>query len=118
MMRRLIRAIVRNATASAGEGLTRGLTLRLDPVILNAANILSLEEVEVVNHFSGERLVTFAEAGAPGEASAPRVRAGDTISILSWGLLHDGQTLAHRATIVTLDGENRVVAVEAAAIEE
>jgi len=107
MMRRLIRAMIRNATATASEG----PTLRVDPIILRAANILPLEEVEIVHHATNERFTTFAEPGTPGEVSTPAVRAGDAITILSWGLLHDGQTLAHRATIVTLDGENRVVAV-------
>ncbi|MDQ3280740.1 MAG: aspartate 1-decarboxylase [Acidobacteriota bacterium] len=107
MMRRLVRAAIRNATVTRGEG----LTLRIDPVILRAANILPLEEVELVNHATGERFTTFAEAGAAGEVIAPRFRSGDAISIVSWGILHDGQTLAHKATIVTLDASNSVIAV-------
>lgn len=113
MMRRLVRAAIRNATVTAGDG----MTLRIDPVILRAANILPLEEVEIVNHATHERVVTFAEIGQSGQVSAPGVRTADTISILSFGLMHDGQTLAHKATIVELDGENRVVAVgEVAAV--
>jgi aspartate 1-decarboxylase len=107
MMRRLVRAAIQNATVTRGEG----LTLRIDPVILRAANILPLEEVELVNHATNERFTTFAELGAEREVLAPRVREGDTISIVSWGMMHDGQTLAHRATLVTLDAENRVIAV-------
>ena len=107
MMRRLVRAAIRNATITESEG----VTLRIDPLILAAANVLPLEEVEVVNHASGERVVTFAEAGAAGEVSAPRMRAGDVVTILSWGAMHDGQTLNHTAKLVTLDASNRVVAV-------
>lgn len=113
MMRRLVRAAIRNATVTGGEG----FTLRIDPVILHAANILPLEEVEVVNQATGERTITFAEIGESGAVIAPRMRAGDLVSIVSHGIMHDGQTLAHKATIVTLDGENRVVAVsEVAAV--
>ena len=108
MMRRLVRAAVRNATVTQAEG----VTLKIDPLILTAANILPLEEVEVVNHATGERVTTFAEAGASGEVSAPRMRAGDVVSILSWGVLHDGQTLNHTAVIVTVDAANRVIAVQ------
>jgi aspartate 1-decarboxylase len=108
MMRRLIRAAIQNATVTRGEG----RTLRIDPVILRAANILPLEEIEIVNHASGERLTTFVEVAAEGSGEvAVKMREGDRISIVSWGLLHDGQTLAHKASIVTLDGENRVIAV-------
>ena len=112
-MRRLVRAAIRNATVTHGGA----ETLRVDPIILRAANILPLEEVELVNHATNERFLTFAELGGDGEVLAPRVRTGDTISIVSWGVMHDGQTLAHRATLVTLDGANRVVAVTEAAAQ-
>jgi len=107
MMRRLVRAAIQNATVTRGES----LTLRIDPVLLRAANILPLEEVEIVHHATGERFVTFAEEASSGEVIAPRVRAGDVISIVSWGWLHDGQTLAHTAKIVTVDAANHLVAL-------
>jgi ABC-type multidrug transport system ATPase subunit len=107
MMRRLVRAAIQNATITRSEG----MTLKVDPVILLAANILPLEEVELVHHATGERLITFAEAGASGEVISPRGRTGDTISVVSWGLMHDGQTLAHTARIVTLGLGNVVTAV-------
>lgn len=106
MMRRLVRAAIRNATITRGEG----STLKIDPLILRAANILPLEEVELVHHATGERITTFAEAGTSGEVSVPRGRAGDIVSIVSWGMLHDGQTVNHTARIVTLL-DNVVVAV-------
>ena len=108
MMRRLVRAAVQNATVTHGDA----LTLRVDPLILRAANILPLEEVEVVNHATGERVVTFAEEAGSGEVHAPRMRAGDVVSIVSWGVMHDGQTLNHTAKIVTLDGKNEVTAID------
>lgn len=107
MMRRLVRAAVQNATVTHGNA----LTLRIDPLILRAANILPLEEVEIVNHATGERVTTFAEEAAGGEVHAPRMRAGDVISIVSWGVLHDGQTLNHTAKLVTVDAKNEVTAI-------
>lgn len=107
MMRRLVRAAVQNATVTHGNA----LNLRVDPLILHAANILPLEEVELVNHATGERFVTFAEEAGGGEVHAPRMRAGDVISVLSWGLMHDGQTLNHSAKIVTVDEKNEVTAI-------
>lgn len=107
MMRRLVRAAIRNATVTHAQG----QSLKADPRILTAANILPLEEVEVVNHATGARVVTFAEAGGHGEVSVPQMRAGDVVSILSWGTMHDGQTIAHKATIVTVDAANVVVAI-------
>lgn len=107
MMRRLVRAAVQNATVTHGGA----LTLRVDPLILGAANILPLEEVEIVNHATGEAVVTFAEEAGSGEVHAPRMRAGDVVSIVSWGVMHDGQTLNHSAKIVTVDAKNVVTAI-------
>jgi aspartate 1-decarboxylase len=69
-----------------------------------------------VHHATGERFTTFAQPAAEGsgEVSVHGVRAGDVVSIFSWGLMHDGQTLAHTANVVELDAENRVVAITAA----
>jgi aspartate 1-decarboxylase len=109
MMRRFVRAAIQNATVTRGEG----VTLRIDPVILHAAEILPLEEVEIVHHGTGHRLATYAEAGqeGAGEVVVPHARAGDMVSILSWGQLHDGQTLAHRAKLLVLDASNRIVSL-------
>ena len=109
MMRRLVRALVRGGTAT---GVSAG-SLAVDPLILRAANILPFEEAEVLHHATGARFATFAEPAAEGSGriDAPGVRAGDAVTIVSWGLLHDGQTLGHRALVVTLDRENRVVGI-------
>jgi len=107
MMRRLVRAAIQNATVTHGNA----LTFRADPLILRAANILPLEEVEIVNHATGDRLTTFAEEAGTGEVHAPRMRVGDVISIVSWGVLHDGQTLNHTAKLVTLNDRNEVVSL-------
>lgn len=110
MMRSLLRAVIRNATVTHADS----VGLRLDPLLMHAAELLPLEQVEVVNVATGARFTTFVEAGQEGSGEV-RVhgiaRAGDAITILCWGFLHDGQTLAHRAKVVTVDGENKVVAL-------
>lgn len=108
MMRRLLRAAVRNATVTSGEG----HALLIDPVILNAADLLPLEEVEIVHHATGARHTAFVEVGEAGQCAVPHARAGDAVSILSWGLMHDGQTINHSARLVTVDAKNVVIAVE------
>ena len=108
MMRRLLRAAVRGAKVTGGEG----VSLRLDPLVMAAAAILPLEEVEIVNHATGSRQRTYVEPGNSGECITPQSRAGDVVSILAWGLMHDGQTLNHTARVVTVDDRNGVVAAE------
>jgi aspartate 1-decarboxylase len=114
MMRRLVRAAIRNAQVTSGDA----LNLCVDGVLLRAANILPLEDVEIVNHTTGERMTTFVDEAASGEVIAPRMRAGDVISVVSWGLLHDGQTLNHKATLVTVDAQNVAIAIEERSVSE
>ena len=115
MIRRFLRAAIRHARVTHADR----TSLVIDPILLRAANVLPFEEVEIVHHATGERFTTFVEAGAEGsgEVRVHRVRAGDEISVLSWGLLHDGQTLNHTATIVSVDAENRVVELTAASVQ-
>ncbi|HEX8151621.1 MAG TPA: aspartate 1-decarboxylase [Thermoanaerobaculia bacterium] len=107
MIRRFVRALIRNAVVTEGGG----VSLRVDPVLLNAAGLLPFEEVELVNAAARTRVTTFVEAGGAGEVRVPGMRAGDVVSVIAYGLLHDGQTLNHKVKVVTCDGENRVIAL-------
>lgn len=117
MIRRFVRAVVHNATVTAAEA-TWPVSVRIDPIILRAADVLVSEELEIVNTTTGERFTTFAQAASEGSGevrvhSGPslHVRRGDIISLLSYGLLHDGQTLAHKSKSITLDAQNRIVSL-------
>lgn len=106
----LARAIIREATVTHGD--VRD-ALRIDPVLLRSAELRPFEEVEIVNLATGARLRTWVEeAGeASGEVHAPGARTGDRISIVAYTLLHEGQTLAHKVKLVSVDTANRVVAI-------
>jgi aspartate 1-decarboxylase len=108
MIRSLLRSVIPSATVTRSEA----IALQLDPFILHAAELLPREEVELVNLATGARLRTFVEVSVEGsgEVAAP-FRAGDRIAILSFAQLHEGQTLAHKAKVVTLDEANRVIAI-------
>lgn len=117
MIRRFLRAAIQNASVTHVDP-DWPVSLRIDPILLRAIDVLPLEEVEIVSLSTGERFTTFAAEGKEGSGEVRvhagerhHVRAGDVVSILSWGQLHDGQTLAHRAKLVTVDGQNRIVAL-------
>jgi aspartate 1-decarboxylase len=115
MIRRLVRSVIRNARVTHTEiGGDPGLFV--DPHLLAAADIRDYEEVEIVNLATGDRFTTYV---VPGEAGSGAVsglagihhplRVGDTIAIISSALLHEGQILDHRARVVDVDEENRVL---------
>jgi len=107
MIRSFVRSLIHNATVTHSDG----VSLRLDAVILRAAEIRAMEQVEVINVATGNRFHTWVEEGAEGEVRAPGVRTGDTVTVVAYGLLHDGQTIGHRARVVTLGANNVVVSI-------
>ncbi|HUP48416.1 MAG TPA: aspartate 1-decarboxylase [Thermoanaerobaculia bacterium] len=115
MIRRFVRAVIHNATVTHA-GAAWPVSLRLDPILLRSADVQPYEEVEIVNVATGSRWSSWVEPAAEGSGevhvqsgSDHHVRKGEVITIVSYGLLHDGQTLAHKAKVLTLDGANRVV---------
>jgi aspartate 1-decarboxylase len=106
----LARAIIREVTVTHGD--VRD-ALRVDPVLLRGAEIRPFEEVEVVNLATGARLRTWVEPAqeASGEVHSPGARTGDRITIVAYTLLHEGQTLAHKVKLVTVNGANRLIAI-------
>jgi aspartate 1-decarboxylase len=110
VIRRFVRSVIHNAMVTTGDG-SSAMSLRIDPVLMQAMEVRPFEEVEIVNIATGDRFVTWIEEGETGEVRVRHVRAGDVITILSTALLQDGQTLSHRAKSITLDALNRIVSL-------
>jgi aspartate 1-decarboxylase len=113
MIRSLVRSVIHNAVVTQSDAAWPS-SLRIDGVLLRAAEILPFEQVEVVNVATGLRFRTYAEPGEDGSGEVRLhhgARAGDTISIIAFGLLHDGQTINHKARVVTLDVKNAIVSI-------
>ncbi|HSP35326.1 MAG TPA: aspartate 1-decarboxylase [Thermoanaerobaculia bacterium] len=109
MIRRLLRSVIRNATVTATHDAP---SLRLDRVLMNAMEVRAFEEIDVINNSTGARYTTWVEEGQSGEVRVAHVRAGDVVTILSSGLLHDGQTLAHKARVVTVSMKNELISID------
>ncbi|HUP43921.1 MAG TPA: aspartate 1-decarboxylase [Thermoanaerobaculia bacterium] len=116
MIRRFVRSVIHNATVTQ-SGEAWPVALRIDPVLLRSADLRPYEEIEIVNTTTGARWRSWVEAAAEGSGEVRvsggehHARTGDVVSLVSYGLLHDGQTLAHRAKVLTLDSANRVVSL-------
>jgi aspartate 1-decarboxylase len=113
VIRNLVRSVIQNATVTHTAS-DWPVSLRLDPVIMRAAELLPLEEVEIVNISTAARYRTFVQPGESGEVrlhTERHARAGDIISIVAFSQLHAGQTLDHRAKFVTLDAHNNVITI-------
>ncbi len=84
-------------------------SITIDPVLMQAANIIAGEKVQVLNINNGERLETYViEGSAKGEIgingpAALKMAVGDLIIIVSYALLDLEQAKTYIPTIIFPD---------------
>jgi aspartate 1-decarboxylase len=91
-------------------------SVTLDPELLEAADILPYEQVDILDIDNGARLTTYAIPGERGSgqvvvngAAAHLVHTGDLVIILSYAVMSDDAARTHQPRLVYVDGENRIV---------
>ncbi|MEO6038144.1 MAG: aspartate 1-decarboxylase, partial [Saprospiraceae bacterium] len=91
-------------------------SITIDEDLLDAANILEGEKVQIVNNNNGERLETYAIRGERGSgviclngAAARRVQVGDIVIIISYALMTPEEAKTFRPIALFPDDNNRLV---------
>jgi aspartate 1-decarboxylase len=94
-------------------------SVTLDPLLLEAADILASEQVTVVDVNNGSRFETYAIAGERGSgelkvngAAARLVHRGDTVIVISYAGYSAEELASYRPRVVHVDGHNEIVAVD------
>ena len=87
-------------------------SITLDPDMMEAANMIEGEKVQIVNINNGERLVTYIIKGERGSKvvclngpAARRVAVGDIIIIISYGIMDFEKAKVFKPTLVFPDTE-------------
>ncbi len=90
-------------------------SITIDADLLEAADIYPYEKVQVVNVNNGERLETYAIAGAHGSgvicmngAAARHAAEGDIVIIISYGQYDEQEIRALEPRLVFVDSENHI----------
>ncbi len=90
-------------------------SITLDPVLLEAADILPYEQVHVLDISNGSRLTTYVIEGSRGSgevaingAAARLVHAGDTVIILTYREMENEAARTCRPRLVYVDEYNRI----------
>ena len=90
-------------------------SITLDADLMDAADILPHEQVQILNLNNGERFDTYAIGGRRGSGivclngpAARRAHAGDIVVILTYAEMEREELLRHVPTIVTVDEKNRI----------
>ncbi|GAB5525988.1 MAG: aspartate 1-decarboxylase [Roseivirga sp.] len=90
-------------------------SITLDEDLMDAANIIENEKVQIVNVDNGERFETYVIKGERGAGicclngpAARKVQVGDVIIIVTYGIMDYEEAKSHTPTIVFPDDHNKV----------
>ncbi|MER7211214.1 aspartate 1-decarboxylase [Streptosporangium sp. NPDC000239] len=115
MLRTMLTSKIHRATVTQADLHYVG-SVTIDEDLLDAAGLLSGEQVHIVDIDNGARLVTYTIAGPRGSgvigingAAAHLVHPGDLVIIIGYGQLDDAEARVFQPRIVHVDRENRVV---------
>jgi aspartate 1-decarboxylase len=123
MMRIMMKSKIHRATVTQADLHYVG-SVTLDPVLMEAADLLAGEQVAIVDVTNGARIETYAIAGEAGSgvvgingAAAHLVRPGDLVIIISYGFFSDAEARSLDPRVVHVDGQNRIVKLGSDAAE-
>ena len=114
MLRTMLTSKIHRATVTQADLHYVG-SVTVDQDLMDAADLLPNEKVQVVDNDNGARLETYVIEGERGSgviglngAAARLVHPGDTVIIMSYGEFEDAEAREHDPTVVFVDGRNRV----------
>ena len=116
-MRTMLKGKIHRATVTGADIEYQG-SITLDPVLMEAADILPYEQVQVLDINNGARLTTYAIEGTRGAgevvlngAAARLVNAGDLVIVLTYDQYPEPEARSHRPKLVYVDQDNRILRV-------
>lgn len=91
-------------------------SITIDKTLLDAANILPGEKVQIVNNNNGARLETYTIEGPKDSgviclngAAARLVQPGDTVIIIAYAQMDENEAKTFKPAVVFVDEDNKVV---------
>ena len=116
-MRTMLKSKIHRATVTGADVHYEG-SITLDPLLMEAANILPFEQVHVLDVDNGARLVTYAIEGARGAgevilngAAARLVEPGNIVIVITYEDVAEEDVNSHQPSLVYVDGDNRVARI-------
>jgi len=112
MRRKMLKSKIHRCTCTEADVDYEG-SITIDPILLEAADILEYEHVDVLDITNGSRLQTYVIEGERGSgeicingAAAHLVKPGDLIIICSYVELEDEEAHGWEGIRVFVDGKN------------
>ncbi|MGE5363977.1 MAG: aspartate 1-decarboxylase [Bacteroidota bacterium] len=117
-MREIFKSKIHRATVTMSELYYEG-SITIDKDLMEAADILQWEKVQVVNVNNGARFETYTLDGPAGSGiiclNGPAARlgaVGDEVIIITYAQMTEQEARAHKPTVVLVDKNNKVKAIE------
>jgi aspartate 1-decarboxylase len=114
MYRTMCKSKIHRATVT-GADLNYVGSITIDPVLMEAADLLEYEQVAVVNVNNGSRFETYVIPGEPGQgeiclngAAARLAHPGDKVIIISYGQYNEQEMETYRPVFIFVDEHNRI----------
>ena len=115
MQRHLMKSKIHRATITSADLHYEG-SLTVDEDLLDAADLVTYEEIQVVNVNNGARFTTYVIPGPRGSgviqlngAAARLGHPGDLVILISYGVFDEAEADRHTPRVVFVDGHNRIV---------
>ncbi|AIQ75439.1 MULTISPECIES: aspartate 1-decarboxylase [Paenibacillus] len=115
MFRHMMKSKIHRATVTEAN-LNYVGSITIDESLMEAADILENEKVQIVDNNNGSRLETYVIPGPRGSgviclngAAARLVQPGDTVIIISYAMLSSEELESHKPTVVFVDENNKPV---------
>lgn len=113
MLRTLMKSKLHRATVTDANLDYMG-SITIDPLLMEAADLVPHEKVQVVDIDNGARLETYVITGRAGSgdvclngAAARLVQPGDTVIVISYATYDDVEARDHEPVVVFCDARNR-----------
>ena len=115
MMRTMLKSKIHRATVTQADLHYVG-SCTIDAALMESADILEGEQIDIVDVDNGARLTTYAITGERGSgvisingAAAHLVHPGDLVIIIAYAQMDDAEARAYKPRVVFVDGENRML---------
>jgi aspartate 1-decarboxylase len=113
--RHLMKSKIHRATITSADLHYEG-SLTVDQDLLDAADLVEFEEVQIVNVNNGARFTTYVIPGPRGSgamqlngAAARLGLPGDLVIVIAYGTFEDAELAGYQPRVVFVDEQNRIV---------
>src|SRR4051812_14539774 len=115
MFRTMLKSKIHRATVTQADLHYVG-SVTVDPVLMEAADLLEGEQVAIVDVTNGARLETYVITGERGSgvigingAAAHLVKPGDLVIMIAYGQMDDAEARNYQPKVVFVDAGNKVI---------